>query len=54
MADEPQAREPEQSGLLAERRAKLERLREAGVEPFPHGFPDRTEIALVRERHAEL
>jgi lysyl-tRNA synthetase class 2 len=54
MADEPQAREPEQSDLLAERRAKLERLREAGVEPFPHGFPDRTEIALVRERHAEL
>jgi lysyl-tRNA synthetase class 2 len=54
MADEPQAREPEQSDLLAERRAKLERLREAGVEPFPHGFPDRTEIALVREQHAEL
>ena len=54
MADEPQAREPEQSDLLAERRAKLERLREAGVEPFPHGFPDRSEIALVRERHAEL
>ena len=54
MADEPQAQEPEQSDLLAERRAKLERLREAGVEPFPHGFPDRTEIALVRERHGEL
>ena len=54
MADEPQAREPEQSDLLAERRAKLERLRDAGVEPFPHGFPDRTEIALVRERHGEL
>ncbi len=54
MPDEPQAREPERSDLLAERRAKLERLREAGVEPFPHGFPDRTEIALVRERHAKL
>jgi lysyl-tRNA synthetase class 2 len=45
--------EPErpQSDLLAERRAKLERLREAGIEPYPHGFPDRTEIAAVRESH---
>jgi lysyl-tRNA synthetase, class II len=45
--------EPEhpQSDLLAERRAKLERLREEGIEPYPHGFPDRTEIAAVRESH---
>jgi lysyl-tRNA synthetase, class II len=43
--------EPGQSDLLAERRAKLERLREAGIEPYPHGFPDRTEIAAVREPH---
>jgi lysyl-tRNA synthetase, class II len=45
--------EPErsQSDLLAERRAKLERLREAGIEPYPHGFPDRTEVAAVRESH---
>jgi lysyl-tRNA synthetase class 2 len=45
--------EPErsQSDLLAERRAKLDRLREAGIEPYPHGFPDRTEIAAVRESH---
>ena len=42
---------PEESDLLADRRAKLERLREAGIEPFPHGFPDRTEIAAVRESH---
>jgi len=41
----------DQSELLADRRAKLERLREAGIEPFPHGFPDRTEIAAVRESH---
>ena len=34
-----------------DRRAKLERLREAGIEPFPHAFPDRTEIAAVREHH---
>jgi lysyl-tRNA synthetase, class II len=40
-----------QSDLLAERRAKLERLRKGGIEPFPHAFPDRTEIAAVREEH---
>jgi lysyl-tRNA synthetase, class II len=43
-----------QSDLLAERRAKLERLREEGIEPYPHGFPDRTEIAAVRESHREI
>jgi lysyl-tRNA synthetase, class II len=42
------------SDLLAERRAKLERLREAGVEPFPHAFPERTEIAVIREAHDEI
>jgi lysyl-tRNA synthetase, class II len=48
--------EPErsQSDLLAERRAKLDRLREAGIEPYPHGFPDRTEIAAVRESHEAI
>jgi lysyl-tRNA synthetase class 2 len=40
-----------ESQLLSERRAKLERLREAGIEPFPHAFPDRTEVAAVREAH---
>ena len=44
-------RERPQSDLLAERRAKLERLREQGIEPYPHAFPDRTEIAAVRESH---
>ncbi len=43
-----------QSDLLAERRGKLDRLREAGIEPYPHGFPDRTEIAAVRESHEEI
>jgi lysyl-tRNA synthetase, class II len=43
-----------QSDLLAERRAKLERLREEGIEPYPHGSPDRTEIAAVRESHREI
>jgi lysyl-tRNA synthetase, class II len=44
----------ESSELISERRAKLERLREAGIEPFPHSFPDRTEIAAVRESHDDL
>jgi lysyl-tRNA synthetase class 2 len=44
----------EESDLLAERRAKLERLRGAGIEPYPHAFPDRTEIAAVRESHGEI
>ena len=37
-----------------DRRAKLESLREQGVDPFPHAFPDRTEIAAVREHHDGL
>jgi lysyl-tRNA synthetase class 2 len=39
------------SDLVAERRAKLDRLREAGIDPFPHSFPDRDEIAEVRAAH---
>ncbi len=49
--------EPEQpklSDVLADRRAKLERLREAGVEPFPHGFAEREDIAEVRAAHEGL
>ena len=41
-------------GVLAERRAKLKRLREAGVDPFPHEYEGRTEIAAVREAHQGL
>jgi lysyl-tRNA synthetase class 2 len=37
-----------------DRRAKLESLREQGLDPFPHAFPDRTEIAAVREHHQGL
>ena len=38
--------EPERgsSDLLDERRAKLASLREQGIEPFPHEFPERTEM----------
>ena len=40
--------------LLAERREKLERLREAGIEPFPHVYADREDIGAVRESHEGL
>jgi lysyl-tRNA synthetase, class II len=40
--------------LLAARRRKLESLRAAGVDPFPHAFPGVEPIAAVREAHAGL
>jgi lysyl-tRNA synthetase class 2 len=46
--------ERDEPAIIAERRAKLERLREAGVEPFPHHFPDRVEVASVRAKHDGL
>jgi lysyl-tRNA synthetase class 2 len=42
------------SDLLAERRGKLERLRSQGIEPFPHEFEGRTEIAEVHAAHDGL
>jgi len=44
----------EESDLLAARRRKLERLREEGVEPFPHAFGGVVPIADVRAAHEEL
>jgi lysyl-tRNA synthetase class 2 len=37
-----------------DRRAKLDRLRADGVEPFPHSFPGVVPVASVREQHPEL
>jgi lysyl-tRNA synthetase class 2 len=51
MGDDDQA---ETSELLAARRRKLESLRAAGVEPFPHDFDGVSPIASVREAHAGL
>jgi lysyl-tRNA synthetase class 2 len=51
MAEPDQPSEPH---VLAERREKLERLRESGVEPFPHDFDGRVDIATVREAHGDL
>jgi lysyl-tRNA synthetase, class II len=46
--------EQDTSELLAARRRKLERLREDGVEPFPHAYEGVVPIADVRAAHAEL
>jgi lysyl-tRNA synthetase class 2 len=40
--------------LIAVRRAKLDRLRADGIDPFPHAFPDVTPIGEVRSAHADL
>jgi lysyl-tRNA synthetase class 2 len=40
--------------LLATRRRKLEALREAGVDPFPHAYPGVTPIAEAKAPHEGL
>jgi lysyl-tRNA synthetase class 2 len=40
--------------LLAARRHKLESLRDAGIDPFPHEFDGVEPIASVRGEHADL
>jgi lysyl-tRNA synthetase class 2 len=44
----------EPSELLAARRAKLERLRADGVDPFPHAFEGVVPVADVQAAHADL
>jgi lysyl-tRNA synthetase class 2 len=44
----------ETSELLAARRRKLERLREDGVEPFPHEFDGVVHVADVKAAHEQL
>src|SRR6202012_695732 len=46
--------EPQLSDVLQDRRDKLGRIRDAGIEPFPHEFSDREEIAAVRGEHKGL
>jgi lysyl-tRNA synthetase, class II len=46
--------DPGPSDLLAARRAKLDRLRADGIDPFPHAFPGVEPIAGVAARHADL
>src|SRR3954447_12185177 len=45
---------PQLSDVLADRRQKLERIRGAGIEPFPHEFSGREDIAEVRAAHEGL
>ncbi|HEV7770214.1 MAG TPA: lysine--tRNA ligase [Solirubrobacterales bacterium] len=47
---EPTA-EPAGGSTEDQRRAKVERLREAGVDPYPHAFEGRTKIADVLAAH---
>ena len=49
-----EAERPELSDVLRDRREKLERLREAGIDPFPPEFGEREEIAEVRAAHEGL
>ncbi len=42
------------AGILAERREKLERLRAAGIDPFPPSFPDREDVGAVLAAHEGL
>src|SRR5436305_2289873 len=55
---EPTEQQSEQSQdlsqVLEDRREELERIREAGIEPFPHGFSGREEIGEVRVAHEGL
>jgi lysyl-tRNA synthetase, class II len=54
MADPERLDERSEDHVLAERREKLERLRAAGIEPFPAEFDGRVEIAAVHAAHDEL
>jgi lysyl-tRNA synthetase, class II len=42
---------PAPGSTEAERRAKAERLREEGIDPFPRSFPDRTKISEIHAAH---
>src|SRR3954447_25278064 len=63
MSDSPAAETAAQPGDRSvavsteeQRRAKLERLRAEGVDPYPHAFPDRTHVEEIEREHdpAEL
>jgi lysyl-tRNA synthetase, class II len=57
--DDPQSSSPQtpaggEAELLAERRRKLERLRDEGVDPYPVSFSGRVPISQVLERYEQL
>src|SRR4249920_2648805 len=49
-----ESEEPKLSDVLRDRREKLERLREAGIDPFPPEFEEREDISEVRAAHEGL
>jgi lysyl-tRNA synthetase class 2 len=51
MSEAPVPATPAAGSTEAERRAKLERLRAEGVDPFPRSFPRRTKIAAIHAAH---
>ncbi|MCL6441046.1 MAG: lysine--tRNA ligase [Thermoleophilum sp.] len=53
-ADDRQRAAERRSQAELDRRAKLERLRAAGIDPFPHSYPTPTPAAEIAERHTEL
>ncbi|MFY9487366.1 MAG: lysine--tRNA ligase [Solirubrobacterales bacterium] len=40
--------------LIAERKAKLQRFRDAGIEPFPHEYPGVMAASQIRANHTDL
>jgi lysyl-tRNA synthetase class 2 len=46
--------QPGLSDVLRDRREKLGRIREAGIDPFPHDFAEREEIGEVQAAHEGL
>ncbi|MGB1583636.1 MAG: lysine--tRNA ligase [Solirubrobacterales bacterium] len=52
MSEQPET--PNEHELIAERKAKLARFREAGIEPFPHEFAGVVQSGAVRENHQGL
>ncbi len=54
MTDPETDAEPSPEQLVQERRAKADRLREQGIDPFPHSYPGVTPVAAVHEAHDDL
>ncbi|HXR30603.1 MAG TPA: OB-fold nucleic acid binding domain-containing protein, partial [Solirubrobacterales bacterium] len=49
-----ESEQPELSDVLRDRREKLERIRGAGIDPFPPEFVEREDVAEVRAAHEGL
>src|SRR5690349_14277876 len=54
MSDDPPGPDEELPEQMRVRRAKLERLREAGIDPYPVTVPRTTTLAAVRAEHPDL